>query len=214
MIVIGLSLLGAFILLDKYAIGEFGVSQPIVSGTIIGALCGDISMGIYIGALLQLIFLANLPIGKDVPPDANGAGIAGCGSYFIMKGTGNAEPNLIVIFLVAMLAAIIGSLLDSFIRRMNEQFYYLYLRHRSNLLFYHFCGVGTSFLRGMVLLMPMFAVVSALNLPPFMDSLSKEFVTIIVVAFGVANGLYLFLRRNSYYYVIIGLLCTLAFFVL
>jgi mannose/fructose/N-acetylgalactosamine-specific phosphotransferase system component IIC len=36
--VILLSLLGALIILDKYALGEFGISQPIITGTIILSL--------------------------------------------------------------------------------------------------------------------------------------------------------------------------------
>ncbi len=213
MIVIGLSILGALILLDKYAFGEFGISQPVVSGAIIGALCGDVRMGIYIGALVQLVFIANLPIGKNVPPDAQGAGIAGCGSYFIIKKTSTFEPNLLVIILIAIFVAILGGLLDTIVRRINGRLYYHFLRSRSRLFFYHFAGLLTAFLGGIILLLPLFATVSSLYFPVLTDSFSIEFLKIIIVGLGMANGLYLFVRRNSYYYTILGLICALAFLV-
>jgi len=214
MTILGLSLLGAIILLDKYAIGEFGISQPIIAGTIIGGLSGDIRTGIFIGALFQMIFLANLPIGRDVPPDAQGAGIAGCGSYFILKQINQAEPNLIIIFLVGILASILGSFFDIFVRHINEQLYYRFLRNNSRLYLYHFLGILTSFLRGMVLLLALFAIVNILRFPIITESVNKEFLMIIVVSLSIANGIYLYLRKQSFYFLIIGALCTLAFFVL
>ncbi|MGB9720009.1 MAG: PTS sugar transporter subunit IIC [bacterium] len=209
-----LTLFGALVLLDKYAVGEFGISQPIVAGVIIGAFCGDLRTGIFIGALFQMIFLANLPIGRDVPPDAQAAGIAGCGSYFIMKQVNQSEPNLVIIFLTGILAAVLGSFLDTLVRRLNEQFYYRFLRDKSCLSLCHFTGILTSFLRGVILLLPIFAIVSVLRFEILTSSFSKEFLMIVIVALGIANGIYLFIREKGFYLFVIGVLCGLAFFVL
>ncbi|MEO0138078.1 MAG: PTS sugar transporter subunit IIC [candidate division WOR-3 bacterium] len=212
--IIPLSFLGSLILLDKYAVGEFGFSQPIIAGTIIGALYGDVKSGILIGALFQLIFLANLPIGKDVPPDAQAAGIAGSGAYFIMKKTTQSEPNLMVIFLLGILVAVLGNLLDTLVRRVNEQFFYQFLRDEKRLYFCHFLGLGTSFLRGVVLFLPIFWIVSFLPLTVLKADFNREFLLIIIVALGLANGIYLYLKKESFYFLVLGILCTLAFFVL
>ncbi len=212
MIILALGIIGAIILLDKYAIGEFGISQPLIAGTIIGALCGDISAGIFIGALFQMIFLANLPIGRDVPPDAQAAGIAGCGSYFILKQINQSEPNFIIVFFIGILASILGSMLDIFVRRINEQLYYRFLRNKSSLSFYHLAGILTSFLRGIIIFLPLFAIVNFIQFP--VGSINKEFLMIVVVALSIANGIYLYFKRSSFPFLIIGVLCALAFFVL
>ncbi len=213
MIVIWLSLLGALILLDKYAIGEFGISQPIIAGAIIGALYGDIKTGIYVGALFQMIFLANLPIGRDVPPDAQAAGIAGCGSYFVFRHMSQLEPNLIIVLLIGILAAVYGSFLDILARRINEQAYYRFLRNKSCLFLCHFSGIVTSFFRGVALFLPLFTVVSLMQFGIFTYKFDTELLMILLIALGIANGIYLFFRKKSIYFLIIGSLCALAYFV-
>lgn len=214
MMILGLAILGAIILLDKYAIGEFGISQPLIAGTIIGALYGDVRTGIFIGALFQMIFLANLPIGRDVPPDAQAAGIAGCSSYFILRKINQVEPNFIVVFFIGLLAAILGSMLDIYIRRTNEQLYYRFLRNKSSLSFYHLSGILTSFLRGIILFLPLFVIVNFLRFPPITPTINKEFLMIVVVALSIANGIYLYFKKNCFPFLIIGVLCALVFFVL
>ncbi|MEO0127858.1 MAG: PTS sugar transporter subunit IIC [candidate division WOR-3 bacterium] len=213
MTVILLTLLGALILLDKYAVGEFGVSQPIVAGAIIGALCGDVQIGIFIGALFQMVFLANLPIGKDVPPDAQAAGIAGCGSYFLLRDSNQNEPNLIIIFLIGILVSVLGNYLDIIVRRINEGLFYRFLRKHNNLYICHFGGIITAFLRGVFLLLPIFFLVSILKFPGSGTGFNKEFLLIVIVSLGIANGIYLYFKRQSFYFLVIGVLCALAYFV-
>uniref|UniRef100_A0A7C6AFF7 PTS sugar transporter subunit IIC n=1 Tax=candidate division WOR-3 bacterium TaxID=2052148 RepID=A0A7C6AFF7_UNCW3 len=213
MMVISLTLLGALILLDKYAFGEFGISQPIVAGAIIGALCGDAKTGIFVGALFQMVFLANLPIGKDIPPDAQAAGIAGCGSYFLLKSSNQTEPNLMIVFLIGILVSILGSSLDIIVRRINEGLFYRFLRDHKKLYICHFAGVGTAFIRGLVLLLPLFFLVSIIRFPVSGAAFNKEFLLIIIVSLGIANGIYLYFKRQSFYFLVIGVICALAYFV-
>ncbi|MEO0095047.1 MAG: PTS sugar transporter subunit IIC [candidate division WOR-3 bacterium] len=213
MIVLFLVFIGAIILLDKYTIGEFGVSQPIIAGTIIGALCGDLKSGIFIGALFQMLFLANLPIGKDVPPDAQAAGIAGCGSYFVIKVIHKTEPNLIIIFLIGILTAVLGSFLDVLVRRVNEKFYHWFLRDKRQLNFSHMTGVGVSLIRGVILFALIFGIVSIIGAPVGGLTFNKEFLMVLVASLGIANGIYLYLRKQSFYAFLLGLICALVYFV-
>lgn len=214
MIIIGLTILGAIILLDKYTIGEFGISQPIIAGTIIGILCGNTNTGIFIGALFQMVFLANLPIGRDVPLDAQAGGVAGCSSYFILRKIGQFEPNFIVVFFIGLLAAILGSMLDIYMRRINEQLYYRFLRNKSSLSFYHLSGILTSFMRGIILFLPLFVIVNFLKFLPIKTAINKEFLMIVVVSLCIANGIYLYSKKNCLFFFILGALCSLAYFVL
>lgn len=211
--IITLTLLGALIFLDKYAFGEFGISQPVVAGAIIGALCGDVKAGIYVGALFQMVFLANMPIGKDVPPDAQASGIAGCGSYFLLKDSNQSEPNLMIVLLIGILVSVLGSFLDIIVRRINEGLFYRFLRNNKNLYICHFAGIFTAFIRGVILLLPIFSLISLLRFPVSGTAFNKELLLIIIVSLGIANGIYLYFKRQSFYFFVLGVICTLVYFV-
>jgi mannose/fructose/N-acetylgalactosamine-specific phosphotransferase system component IIC len=68
--VLGIALVGGIIGLDRTAAGQFMISQPIVAGPLTGWLLGDPTAGIIIGAVLELIWVLDLPVGTFVPADA------------------------------------------------------------------------------------------------------------------------------------------------
>lgn len=203
-----LTIVGALILLDKYAIGEFGISQPIISGTIIGAIFGDIKTGIFLGSCFQLIFLTCLPIGRDIPPEAQGAGVAGCGSYFLLLKSNNPDSALILSLIIGIFAGFFGSTIDIAVRYYNEKFYRLFLRDERNLSLYHFLGIGTAFLRGIIHLLPLFIIATVIHLPAQQFTMRKAFLIPMVGGIGMANGLYLFLKKRNLFYFILGVLCS------
>ena len=47
--------------------------RPLICGTVIGLLLGDVSKGLYIGASLEFIYLGSVGIGAAVPPDSTSA---------------------------------------------------------------------------------------------------------------------------------------------
>jgi mannose/fructose/N-acetylgalactosamine-specific phosphotransferase system component IIC len=208
-----LSIIGALIMLDKYAFGEFGISQPIIAGTIIGMLCGDIQSGIFIGAMLQLIFLVGLPIGKDIPPDGQAAGIVGTGSYFLLRVTNLAGHALCLALILALISAIIGGALEIIARRRNERFFHLFMRKGKHLFIYHFFGLIPAFLKNFILILPIFLLANYLIIPRQFPELSRDLLTIIALSIGFANAIYLFLKKSTVVYVILGALCGLALLV-
>lgn len=208
-----LSFIGAVIILDKYAFGEFGISQPIISGTIFGAISGDISQGIFLGGLFQLVFLGGLPIGRDIPPDAQGAGIAGCGSYFLLKGLNSNGAALFGAVVLGLLAGILGGVLEIYTRRYNEKLYYQFMKTEDCLRVCHLLGILTAFFRGLVLLVPIFLFAKIIRLPQIFPEFARELLLVIAASLGMANGIYLFVRRSTIIYSIIGVLCALALLV-
>jgi mannose/fructose/N-acetylgalactosamine-specific phosphotransferase system component IIC len=68
--IVGIALVGGFIGLDRTAAGQFMISQPIVVGPLTGWMLGDPGAGIVIGAVLELIWVLDMPIGAFVPADA------------------------------------------------------------------------------------------------------------------------------------------------
>ena len=212
--IIFLSLIGATIMLDKYAFGEFGLSQPIVAGTIIGVIFGNISLGIFVGAIIQLVFLGGLPIGRDIPPDGQAAGIIGCGSYFLLKTSNPLEHSLFLAFIFALLGGIIGGAMEIYTRRYNEKLYQIFIRRKNLLYVCHFAGLATAFIRSFCLLLPFFLLASIFIIPNAFPQLTKELLTIIGVSVGLANGIYLFIKRTTIIYLICGVLCGLVLVVL
>ncbi len=208
-----LSIIGAVIILDKYAIGEFGISQPILSGTIIGALFGDIHTGIFLGAMFQLIFLFGLPIGRDIPPDGQAAGIIGCGSYFLLRTSNTAGHTLFLAIVIALLGAIIGGALEVFTRRYNEKLYHMFIQKENRLFACHLSGLLTAFLRGLFLFLCIFVVTSIIQIPSQFPQISRELFIVISVSIGIANAIYLFVKKSTAIYIILGGLCGLALLV-
>ena len=211
--VIVLSLIGTSLLLDKYAVGEFGFSQPIVSGTILGAIFGDISSGIFLGAMLQLIFLGESPFGGDIRPDGQAAGIIGCGSYFLLVSSNSLEQSLFLAVLFALAGGVIGGVLEMHAHIYNERLYHLFMKKEHLLYICHFAGLVTALIRGLLLLLPIFILASVITIPQAIPQLTKELLTIIGLSVGLANGIYLFVKKSTIIYLGGGVLCGLILLV-
>lgn len=208
-----LSLLGALLLLDKYALGEFGLSQPIITGTIIGALFGDMQTGIFIGAVIQLFFLGGLPIGRDIPPDGQVAGITGVSSFFLLRTANTYEHALFAAIILALISAIGGGAADIVARRMNEKLYRIFLRKNEYLSACHLLGLLFAYGRGLIIFLPLLVFARFINIPSQLPQLSKDLLMIIALSVGLANSLYLFFKKSTIFYFILGGICGLAFLV-
>jgi PTS system mannose-specific IIC component len=66
----GVALVGGLIGLDRTAAGQFMVSQPIAAAPLAGWLLGDAPAGLIIGAMLELIWVLDMPVGSFVPANA------------------------------------------------------------------------------------------------------------------------------------------------
>jgi len=64
-----LSLLMAFLSLDVSAAGQFMISRPIVTGPVVGWLVGQPGIGLELGALIELIWIGDVPVGAHLPLD-------------------------------------------------------------------------------------------------------------------------------------------------
>jgi mannose/fructose/N-acetylgalactosamine-specific phosphotransferase system component IIC len=59
----------SFLSLDGTALGQFMVSRPIVVGPVTGWLLGHPDIGTELGALIELIWIGDLPVGTHLPLD-------------------------------------------------------------------------------------------------------------------------------------------------
>lgn len=66
-----IAVLGCVVALDTTVAGQFMISQPLVSSAIAGYMFGDIESGIYIGAIMQLMWLKLIPAGGSIYLNGN-----------------------------------------------------------------------------------------------------------------------------------------------
>jgi mannose PTS system EIIC component len=62
--------------LDRVAILQILVSRPIVAAPLAGLLLGEPLIGLQVGVMVELLWLARLPVGAAVPPDDTQVAIA------------------------------------------------------------------------------------------------------------------------------------------
>ena len=63
-----ISTVAAVLSLDITAFGQFMVSRPIVSATLVGYMLGDANTGFWMGMTVELIWISAIPMGAAIPP--------------------------------------------------------------------------------------------------------------------------------------------------
>lgn len=61
------ALVGGVLALDRTAVFQTMVSRPLVTGPVVGFFLGDAWTGLVAGAVLELLFIAEIPVGGYVP---------------------------------------------------------------------------------------------------------------------------------------------------
>jgi mannose/fructose/N-acetylgalactosamine-specific phosphotransferase system component IIC len=121
-----LALLGGLLALDRVAVGQFGVSQPVVTGPLVGWVLGDAGTGLFVGGLLQFLYAGALPIGASVPPDETTAALVGTAGAVVgarvAAGAVSEMATLPVGLLTGLAAGEAGRALDTWVRRANVWF--------------------------------------------------------------------------------------------
>lgn len=114
-----LSLFIAFLGLDTTIAFQVMISQPIFSCPILGWLLGDPLTGMEIGAMMQLLWLNNIPAGGNKFPEGNIASMVMC--ILVIRYMDLALPNLVftAAFLISFVTSYVGSVFTVLDRRLN-----------------------------------------------------------------------------------------------
>lgn len=128
-----IGLIGGIVDLDSTAAWQFMISQPIVAapltGLFLGVLVGQeaigLKLGLMIGTILQLLWIEQLPLGMNVPPDAALASVLSVALGFLAGRDFDTyverEVCNTVALLVAVALGLLGRALDRGIRRLNTR---------------------------------------------------------------------------------------------
>jgi mannose/fructose/N-acetylgalactosamine-specific phosphotransferase system component IIC len=215
-----LSVLGGIVLLDKQAIGEFGVSQPIVVCPLIGFIFGEFSTGFLFGSVMQLIWAGALPLGSKEPIDNQGAGVVAI-SLFILANTMPIhivhEKMIFTCLFFGGIASLIGQSLSQVQKKLNNKLFCRIDKNSADKLIItsHFTGLITAFLRGfmlIILLSMLFVIIYPLTklLPAF----SVGELLIIPLIIGIASIARLLILRKRILYSTLGAVTGLLLWVL
>lgn len=107
--------------LDRMAACQFMVSRPIVAAPVTGWLLGDALAGLHIGAMLELVWLARLPVGATIPPDDTQAAV-GSTTLAVLLGPAMGMAGLgfeVLCLLTVLPLSKIGQLFDRMARNRN-----------------------------------------------------------------------------------------------
>lgn len=119
--IFGIALVGGVLGLDRTAVGQFMISQPIVAGPLVGWILGDAAAGLVIGAVLELIWVLDMPVGTFVPADST-VGAVSATAIAALGGGGHATPDLIgfcVLLTTAMVPVTMA--VDGTVRKRNSR---------------------------------------------------------------------------------------------
>lgn len=151
-----IALAGGVIGLDRTAFGQFMVSQPIVAAPMTGWLLGDIEAGMMIGAVLELIWVLDIPVGTFVPADAT-VGAVSATAVAAIGSPGKAPLDLVGFGILLTTAVVpITMIVDGFIRKRNSKLADAALAGPGEdadckLAQAHFSGLGVFFLKSFAL---------------------------------------------------------------
>ena len=115
-------LICAFLNLDKQVCGPFMVGRPLVVGFVVGAATGAASYGTWMGLSVELLWLAAMPLGGQLTPNA-GLAVGAAVIAWVFSGFGPAvgsfqtEAGLVISFLTVPLWGRFFAVIDKFCRR-------------------------------------------------------------------------------------------------
>lgn len=93
-------ILGGLAALDKTEAYQTMFSQPLIIGLIVGFLLKDLSAGIKMGILIQLIYLWVVPIGTAIFPDPAIGGIVGTFGFITLSRFFPQRSDLVLFFML------------------------------------------------------------------------------------------------------------------
>lgn len=98
---------GSAVGLDRRGAFQLMISQPLVVVPFLGLLLGDLTTALWLGAVLQLLWMSSLMVGASVPPNETVASVA-IGGMVLVYGRHVQSPDLALLALAILLGAPLG----------------------------------------------------------------------------------------------------------
>ncbi len=120
--------LGGLCYLDRTAAFQVMLHRPLVVAALTGAVFGNFAAGAQVGAVLELLYIARLPVGASIPPDDTGAALFGGAAAATGASSIGLDPGTFcAILLLSVACAEAGKFVDRSVRRINGRIAHLAL---------------------------------------------------------------------------------------
>jgi PTS system mannose-specific IIC component len=117
----GVALVGGLIGLDRTAAGQFMISQPIVAAPLTGWFLGDATAGLIIGAMLELIWVLDMPVGSFVPANATVSAVTAT-AIAALTCPGGAPRSLLGFSILLSVGTVPFTMMaDTYVRSWNSR---------------------------------------------------------------------------------------------
>ncbi len=211
-----IALLGALVALDTTVAGQFMISQPIVSAALAGLLFGELESAVYVGAIMQVMWLKLVPAGGTIFLNGNLGTIT---AVSVLALCLPVFPYSIegLQFTVILYGIVISYVYGYFTykKRLFNQIFITYahraLEENSLVRFQlcHFTGVVVTGIAGAVLVLSFSLVGSWIvrNLPNlYFTAMDSYFVYGLIAFLGIGLGTTFSMvwQKEFWYYAIIG----------
>lgn len=114
------AVIGSIAYLDRTAAFQVMLHRPLVVATAMGAVFGNVFAGAQVGAILELLYLARMPVGASIPPDDTGAAMfAGAAAAVSASSVGLSAGSITAVLLLSVPCAELGKAADRQVRRIN-----------------------------------------------------------------------------------------------
>jgi len=117
-----IALLIGFLSLDTTIAFQILLAQPLFACPIVGWAMGDPLTGFYIGMIMQMLWLSDLPMGAITPPEGNVASMIATVLMIHFDNAGMPNTLLTLMVFVVVVISYLGARLTIQDRRWNEFF--------------------------------------------------------------------------------------------
>ena len=220
-----ISLIAGIVSIDTTSGWQVMISQPVVSCPIIGLIFGDPQLGLWMGMLLELPWLINIPLGGTHGSEGNlGAVVATTLSIYFKSNEVNTENIVIIISIMySLVISRAGAYLVEYVRRANLALIHAADRAASRAdlkkitqlnyigVIYSFLSgfflVGIGFTAGVILLKPLAAFIH----PEFNFAFGMAKYGLLGLGIGAVATL--FINRKTKWFAVVPFLAGIAIFI-
>jgi len=144
---LSLAFLGGLLALDATSVGQFMVSRPLVAGVLTGWWLGDPTVGLEVGAILELFHLAGVPAGGSRVPETGPASVVAVAVAVSAGGLAGLALGLVAGLAVSELGGMTVSLQRQVVGRLFDRIHTGSVTAR-NITAAHLASVLLDFVRG------------------------------------------------------------------
>lgn len=111
------AVIGALLNLDVTAVGRIMVSRPIIVAPVIGYILGDFNSGLWMGLIIELLWIGAIPMGAAIPYDTTILSVIAV--YWGIRAMPGYTGTMVLAIAVAIPAMILHKRIELSLRYLN-----------------------------------------------------------------------------------------------